>query len=140
MSQMVGAKLRLEPVLCMAEWRGHHACIGNDQIEGQTDRVQLIGAGADTAQIRKVQGDQFEASAPTRRIRAGLRGGLFCFFQIACGTHHMGAMCGKGARSFNAQTSGNAGYKHAFAPQRYAGEDIVRCRACAKNLCHGETP
>ena len=52
---MIGAELHLEMVGRIAKRRGHHACVGDDHVEGLALSEQLIGAVSDARKTSQIE-------------------------------------------------------------------------------------
>src|SRR5215471_5815616 len=109
-AQMIGAELRLKAVDRMAEWSSHHSRIGDYHIEGFALCEQFFGAGTHALKICEVESCQIEPSIVGCGILSYLRSCRFCLRQIMCSTDHVRAVCGKGARGLDSDSSGNASY------------------------------
>ena len=94
-AQVIGAELRLEAVGRMPKRRGHHARVGDDDIEGFALRQQSIGAGAHALETGEIERNQLEASAVRRSVCSHLGGRRFGLGQVARRAHYLCAMCGE---------------------------------------------
>ena len=82
MAEMIGPKLGLEPVGGLAERAGHHAGVGDDEVE------RFAGVDKRMAQTRTLSSDARSSSTSSRRPRFGrlhVRGRRFGLGQIARG-------------------------------------------------------
>src|SRR3984957_8160213 len=132
---MIRAELCFKAVGCVAERCGHYSCIGNDHVERFSFCQQPVGAGTHTLQIRKIEFNQFEASAIGRGLLSHLFGCSFGFVQISRRAHNLGAVRGQRARRFHAETGRNTGYENSFALQTHAGQNVICGRSCTKWSC-----
>ncbi len=101
MAEMVGAELRLEAVNGLAIRAGHHAGIGDDEVERLANVDKRIGADAHAVQRSEIQLNQLEAAA--MGACAHRRGRRFGFGQVARGADDFGAARCKGARRLDAE-------------------------------------
>jgi hypothetical protein len=120
-AQVIRTKLRFEAIGSVAEGSGHHASVGNDYVEGLTFFQELIGAGTHAFEIGKIELNQFQASATGVGIFSHLRSRGLGLGQIARGTYDLGTVRGKGSRSFDAKSGGNARHQDAFSAQIDSG-------------------
>jgi hypothetical protein len=125
-AEVIGAELRFEAVGGVTERRGHHAGVGDDDVERFAFGDEFVGSGTDTFEIAEVEFDEFETSAVGGGVFADLRRSGFGFFKIAGGTDDVRAVCGQSARGFNADSGGNAGNEDAFAFEVYPRKNFVR--------------
>jgi hypothetical protein len=111
----------------MSKWSGHHAGIGDDNIEGVTLGEQPVGGGAYAGETGEIEGDKLEASATRSCILAHLSGCRFRLGQIPRRTDYMGAMGGERTRRFHAEAGRDSGYENPLAAEIDTGQNVVCC-------------
>ena len=84
-AEMIGAELRFESVGGFAEGSGHHAGVGDDDVDRLAFGDEFVGSGADAFEIAEVEFDEFQAAAAGGGVFADLRGRRFGFLQVAGG-------------------------------------------------------
>jgi hypothetical protein len=92
---MIGPKLHLEMVSGTAKWRGHHACVGDDDIQWLALSKQLIGAVSDARETGQIEFDEFEASTIRRRVFSYLSSRRLGLGQVARGANYVRALGGE---------------------------------------------
>ena len=120
-AQVIRSELRFEAIGGVAERCGHDAGVGDDHVEGLTFFQELIGAGTHALQVAEIELNQFEASATGVGIPSDLRSRCFGLGQIARRTHDVSTVRGKGTRSLDAKSGGNAGHQDALPAQIHSG-------------------
>ncbi len=108
---MIGPELRLKAVDGVAEWRGHHSCIGDDHVESLPPRQEFVGAGADALQVGQIERDQLEAPSVRGGILSHLRGCGFGFRDVPHRSYYLRAVGRKRSRCLHPD------------PRRYAGDE-----------------
>ena len=126
-SQVIGAELGFKSVSRMSKWSGHHAGIGDDNIEGVTFGEQPVGGGAHTGETGEIEGNKLEASTTFSGILAHLSGCRFRLVQISRRTNYMGAMGGERTRRFHAEPGRDSGYENPLAVQVDTGQNVFCC-------------
>src|ERR1700760_4377354 len=122
---MIGAKLRLEAVGGVAEGRGHHTGVGDDDVEEPALVEQSGGAGADALEVGEIEGDQIEAAAVSGRGVAYRCGCGLRLDEIARCADDVGAVGCERASRLDAKTGGDAGDEDPFAAKIDSVEDLV---------------
>jgi hypothetical protein len=114
-AEVVRAELGLESIGCMAERSGHHAGVGNDDVERSALRQQAIRRLANAFETGEIQGHNFQATA----VRLGgfpyFHCGVFGLRQVPRGAEDMRSVRCEGTRGLDAETGGNSGDQDAFA-------------------------
>ena len=113
--------------------RGHHAGIGDDEVERPAVGEQRVGAGAHAGERGEVELDQLDAAA-IGGIGAHHGGRGLGLGEIAGGADHLGAVGGQRAGRLDAEPGGDAGHQHALAAQVDAREHLVGGRVRTKRL------
>ena len=112
--EVIGAELRFKPVFGFAKRRGHHASIGDNDIERLAFGEQFVRRRAHTLQRREVKFDQLKRPA-IARIFAHLRRGALGLLQIPRRADHISAARRERPRRLNTEPGRDAGHHDALA-------------------------
>src|SRR4029077_7787935 len=92
----------------IAKRRGHHACVGDDHIEGLAPSEQSIGAVSDAREAGQIEFGELEASTVRRRVLSYLSCRRLGLGQVARGANYARGMGGDIRSCFSAEPSRNA--------------------------------
>src|SRR5215467_11952805 len=70
MAQMIGAELRFKTVQGLAKRRGHHAGVGDDDIERLASRQKLVRGMAEAFETGQIELDELEAASARSGVLA----------------------------------------------------------------------